>query len=364
MREDLLALEQLVPGQPDAEFGLGLYDYYADVLPRLLRLVRFVLGIPGGDRERGLARIEAAREGSLFSTVEVQAQLFEIYAFFEQQPDRALPEIGALRQRFPGSPLWGLKLAALELDMGLYREAIEVSRAMVAAAERGHPNYGPPAQAQARLALAEALLLELRPQEAEHAFAAIDTTALDTQRRARAALLRGRALELAGRRAAALPLYAEAERTGADDVRHEAQQARRTPIAAERRAALQQLAAGRRLWQAGRVGEAALAYRMALAAWPDSQEAALGVADALVSEGRRDWPESVVPRLASARELDAPWLGPWARLLLARLADLAGERPRAVELYRSVLTAPLGRRRLAQAAAAGLATPFTPVASP
>jgi len=323
-----------------------------------------VLGIPGGDRERGLARIEAARVGSLFSTVEVQAQLFEIHAFFEEQPDRALPEMRALRQRFPGSPLWGLKLAALELDMGLYREAIEVSRAMVAAAERGHPNYGPPAQAQARLALAEALLLELRPQQAADAFAAIDSAALDAPRRSRAALLHGRALELAGRRAAALPLYGAAERSGADDVRREAQRVRRTPIDAERIAALPQLAAGRRLWQAGRVGEAALAYRMVLDAWPDSQEAALGVADALVAEGRRDWPERVVPRLARARQLDPPWLAPWARLLLARLADLAGERARAVELYRSVLTAPLGRQRLAQAAAAGLATPFAPAALP
>ena len=55
MREDLHRVRALDPGHADALFGLGLYDYYADVLPRAAKVLRFLARIPGGDRARGLA---------------------------------------------------------------------------------------------------------------------------------------------------------------------------------------------------------------------------------------------------------------------------------------------------------------------
>ncbi|HET9314441.1 MAG TPA: hypothetical protein VFQ51_02585, partial [Vicinamibacteria bacterium] len=86
MREDLLAVHEADPSCVDALFGLGLYDYYADVLPRLAKVLRFLARMPGGDRERGLQRMESAGEGSLFHDDEVQAQLYEVYAFYEHDP--------------------------------------------------------------------------------------------------------------------------------------------------------------------------------------------------------------------------------------------------------------------------------------
>ena len=109
MRTDLLAAQKLDPDNKDVLFGLGLYDYYVDVLPRAAKVLRFLLGLPGGDRERGLASIAAAENGSLFHRSEVQWQLYSIYAFFEDDPDRAEAAIRSLRERYPGSPLWALQ---------------------------------------------------------------------------------------------------------------------------------------------------------------------------------------------------------------------------------------------------------------
>ena len=81
MRADLLELRRLEPDNAEALFGLGLYDYYADVLPRALKLLRVLARIPGGDRERGLRAIEEAKDRAVLLRTEVVAQLYEIYAW-------------------------------------------------------------------------------------------------------------------------------------------------------------------------------------------------------------------------------------------------------------------------------------------
>src|SRR4029450_13447425 len=66
MRAGLLRGGEAEPTSADAAFGLGLYYYYADVLPRLAKVLRFLARMPGGDREGGLARMESAGGGSRF----------------------------------------------------------------------------------------------------------------------------------------------------------------------------------------------------------------------------------------------------------------------------------------------------------
>src|SRR5262249_40559889 len=167
MREDLRELLKREPGSRDALFGLGLYDYYADVLPKLVKLVRFFARMPGGDRARGLALIEQARSGSLLHDREAQIQLYEIYAFYEKKPDRALEEIQSLVVRYRDWPLWPLKLAEhLGERMALYRDSAGVARGILPTGQKGPANSAGTALALARLSLGESLLPALRPPEA------------------------------------------------------------------------------------------------------------------------------------------------------------------------------------------------------
>ena len=142
MRADLLVAHGLDPDDGDVLFGLGLYDYYADVLPRAAKLLRFLAGLAGGDRERGLARIEGAKGAAGLHRTEAQWQLYEIYAFYEGDADRAYAEIRELHARYPGSPLWALKQAEHErMRLGLYARSAELARQVLGKAERGHANY-------------------------------------------------------------------------------------------------------------------------------------------------------------------------------------------------------------------------------
>lgn len=359
MRRDLLALLALEPDNLEASFGLGLYDYYADVLPKLLRLLSFLAGIPGGDRQRGLARIEHAKQARLHDT-EARAQLYEIYAFYENLPDRAHEEMLVLRRRHPGSPLWALKLAEHERErMGLYAESAEVARAILAAVERGDPNYAPVVGVLARLALGESLLLDLRLAEARRVLLAVKDASPEFPRLAlRARLLLGRSLELEGDIDGARAHYRLAAEGPDRQLGREAQRALQNPLPAAAARGLGFIAEARRLREMRRPREAADAYRRALAVSPDNAEAALGSAEDDLERGRVEPARKALEKLGELRAPDPPWLRPWAWLLLARAHDLGGERAAAVKAYKRVWEAPLGREELRRAASAGLEAPY------
>lgn len=362
MREDLLRVRERVPGSADAAFGVGLYDYYADVLSRFAKVLRFLAGLPGGDRVRGLALVESAGEGSLFHDDEVQAQLYEIYAFYEDRPDRALAEARGMRRRHPGWPLWGLRLAEhLRERMGLYAESARVARELVEAAERGHANYQGAALGQARVSLGESLLLDLRFADARRELLAVKDGGPELAPTvARARLLLGRCLESEGDREGAVAHYRRAAQAADRDVRRRAEAALRSPMPAAEVDGIALVAQARRLHEAGRQREAAEAYRRAHRAWPASREASLLAAEDEILHGDPERARDAVEEAAAEARPHPPWLRPWAALLKGQLLDAAGQRERAVVEYKKVLERSLGRTDLRERAEDGVRRPFRP----
>src|SRR5260370_23106634 len=69
-REHLLRAKTLEPDLADADFGLGLYNYYVDTLSAIARILRFFIGIPGGSKHDAVRLLELAMsEGVLTSNV-------------------------------------------------------------------------------------------------------------------------------------------------------------------------------------------------------------------------------------------------------------------------------------------------------
>jgi hypothetical protein len=94
------------PGMHDAEFGVGMYRYYAGVAPALFKFLRFLLLLPGGDREGGLAQLERAGQLGLLVGGEAQFQIHVLYLWYEHKPKEALAIIRGLQQRYPHNPLF------------------------------------------------------------------------------------------------------------------------------------------------------------------------------------------------------------------------------------------------------------------
>lgn len=367
MREELRRAREIGVTDKDVRFGLGLYDYYADVLPKFVKLLRFFAGMPGGDRERGLAAIEESTEGSLFHDTEARIQLYEIYAFYEDRPDRALGEIEWMRTHHPGWPLWALKLAEhLRERLGLYARAAEVAQGILETAEHHrHPNYQPVVAVMARIALGEALLLDLRFHEARTVLLpAREGSPEAPYLAARARLALGRSLELEDDRDAALAHYRLALSTSDRELRRQVLSALASPLSVGEVRAAQLLADVRRFRERGSRREAAERARRALEAWPKSQEAALRVAEDDLEHGRAQEARRLLNELDNIKVLQPPWVRPWSWLLRGRLHDLKGERAAALDEYKRVLLEPYGREELRELATDGLQHPYAPQGRP
>lgn len=110
---------ELDPALHDAYFGIGLYHYYADVAPAALKVLRWLLLLPGGDRAQGLQEMLRARSGGELARSEADYQLHLLYLWYEKQPQRALDLLADLRRRHPTNPHF-LQLIAEVQDVYLH----------------------------------------------------------------------------------------------------------------------------------------------------------------------------------------------------------------------------------------------------
>ena len=60
------------------------------VAPAAVKMLRWLLFLPGGDREQGLREMQRARDGGALLRGEADYQLHWLYLWYEQQPARAL----------------------------------------------------------------------------------------------------------------------------------------------------------------------------------------------------------------------------------------------------------------------------------
>ncbi len=207
------ALEQalaLDPTLQDAYFGIGLYHYYADVAPAALRMLRWMLLLPGGDRLEGMREMLRARsEGQLLQS-EADYQLHLIYLWYEKQPQRALQLLRGLRDRHPRNPLFVQLIADIQ-DVYLHdlQAARQTWQTLLEAALSRRVAEPAMAKASAHLGLASVLDRLSEPESAlQHLNAVIAMKPLAPYGGlARAQLQLGRTLDHLGRRDEALGAY-------------------------------------------------------------------------------------------------------------------------------------------------------------
>ena len=94
----------VAPDYYDAFLGLGMYEYYSDTLPRIIKLGAFLF--TRGDKQRGLDYVRLAIEKGRYNVVEAQLFLVALYTGYEHTPEKAFPIIRALRSRWPENPLF------------------------------------------------------------------------------------------------------------------------------------------------------------------------------------------------------------------------------------------------------------------
>jgi tetratricopeptide (TPR) repeat protein len=132
MRATLLDALSRDPSLNDAYLGVGIYEYFVDTLPAIVKLIRWFIGLPGGDREEGLKYIErTATEGDL-ARGEAKFYLAKDFSRpYENQYQKSLELFQELARQYPHSGLWKILVGSLQIRLGhvaegeaLYRQVL------------------------------------------------------------------------------------------------------------------------------------------------------------------------------------------------------------------------------------------------
>src|SRR5580700_8178301 len=144
-RKHLLRCLELDPNMADAYLGLGLYNYYVDTLSAMAKILRFFMGIPGGDKRVGLRQLEIASTKGEITREEARFNLAKNLRNYDFDYARAERAAAPLVAEYPGNCIFLLLAGDLEQKLGHKEEAAAKFRAAATAsweeaacAERSH----------------------------------------------------------------------------------------------------------------------------------------------------------------------------------------------------------------------------------
>jgi len=122
-RKHLLRCLELDPDMADADLGLGLYNYYADTLSAMAKVLRFFMGIPGGDKRTGLRQLETAATQAELVQTEARFNLAKNLRNYDFDYARALTAAAPLAAEYPENPLFLLLAGDIAAKLGHNDEA-------------------------------------------------------------------------------------------------------------------------------------------------------------------------------------------------------------------------------------------------
>ena len=128
-RDHFLSAKTLDPNLADADFGLGLYNYYVDTLSAAAKILRFFMGIPGGSKQEGVRLLEHAIADGVLTPSIARLYLAMNLHRYDQQYKRALTIINPLAEKYPSNPLFQLARGDLFAKLDRKAQALECYRA-------------------------------------------------------------------------------------------------------------------------------------------------------------------------------------------------------------------------------------------
>jgi len=122
-REHLLRAIAMNADLADADLGLGLYNYYIDTLSAAARVLRFFMGIPGGNKKEGIRQLQHAIEEGVLVPPEARFYLAINLHNYDHQYERALEVIDPLVKKYPSNALFQLAQGDLFAKLGRKKQA-------------------------------------------------------------------------------------------------------------------------------------------------------------------------------------------------------------------------------------------------
>lgn len=135
--EEALAID---PEYYDSYFGRGIYLYFTDALPEMIKILALAYGFEG-DREGGLEDIRLAAVRGFYSRDASKIMLLNIYSEIET-PDNPVREMAReLHEKYPDNPLVHWRYGDILLRLKEYRAAAEIFEQVAERVDNNYPFY-------------------------------------------------------------------------------------------------------------------------------------------------------------------------------------------------------------------------------
>ena len=122
-RKHLLRCLELDPNMADAYLGLGLYNYYVDTLSAMAKVLRFFMGIPGGDKREGLRQLEIASTKGELTPLEARFNMAKSLRNYDFEYARAKEAAAPLVSEYPNNCIFLLLAGDIDQKLGQKEEA-------------------------------------------------------------------------------------------------------------------------------------------------------------------------------------------------------------------------------------------------
>ena len=338
-RRIMLDLFEDEPGFVDCRFWLGSYDYFADVLPGIIKFFRTLLFFPSGDKERGLDALRAVADGGALDRYHAYWMLYEIHAGIERDEQTALEVLEDLHAAYPDSVD-----ASLTLAWRLARsDPPEIARGVALHAEcleRIESRDGPSRERlteRVKVSLGRYHVEDLNPAVAVEVLRPVLAAAEGEEREMAVAIPLVRALVRAGKHAEAVRVLEKLRGRYPDSsdlgiVEHEVQlfdeEVSRVYLAT---------LPARRLGRDDRLEEAEAAFRELLSTHGEDAQIYFWMAGMYFDAGSDAVAEAAYRKALRVGGESPAFVLPWTYVRIGNLMDVAGKRAEAKTYYRKAI---------------------------
>ncbi len=129
MRALLLKAAALDPNLTDAYLGLGIYNYFVDTLSAIVKILAWLIRLPGGSRIEGLRQLELVAEKGELARGEARFYLAKDYSRWnEKQYAKSLKLFEESKREYPHNPLWPMLIGSLHFKLEERQKGEEIYR--------------------------------------------------------------------------------------------------------------------------------------------------------------------------------------------------------------------------------------------
>ncbi|MGE5315593.1 MAG: tetratricopeptide repeat protein [Acidobacteriota bacterium] len=135
---------KIAPTNYDILLGIGIYNYYAEVIPEQYPVVKPVMVFfPPGDRKRGIRQLVQAGLHAKYASAEANYFLLQLYYTYEKQYDKGIEMGKMLLERYPKNVLVHRYLGRCYVSRAQWPETRAVFSEILSRCNNGYTGYSP-----------------------------------------------------------------------------------------------------------------------------------------------------------------------------------------------------------------------------